>query len=422
MAIFHLSMKVGRRGKSSAAAHAAYILREGQYAARITSGKERLESSGSGNLPSWATSDPLTFWAASDAFERSNGSTYREMELALPRELSADQRNQLLQDFISQEISDKHSYTFAIHNKIADDGEEQPHAHLMWSERQLDGIERDANQFFKRANKKDPTKGGAAKGWGDHAGQTLTAAERAADLQAIRARWATMTNSALAKAGHEEQVDSRTNLARNIMRAPERKIGPLGTNKQWDHIREKRAAKRAKNRPAPDAPKPQQKAQQKAPQPRLQAPQPQTKAKAPPRPQPPTPTEPSIYQRIAKAARVTETSPDVPFFYRLKIDHETLETYSPVHPALEKLMTAKLFHEHGYVAARAPLKAIGQAIEKQPSIAADILASITQHTAFRPELEQKQASRTAQQNRRDFQHQQQREARDIEREMDGWGL
>lgn len=249
MAIFHMSMKVGRRGKSSAAAHASYILRQGQYAARIETGKERLESSGSGNLPSWAAGDPLTFWSASDAFERSNGSVYREMELALPRELTPDQRNQLLQDFISQEIGDKHSYTYAIHNKIADDGEEQPHAHLMWSERQLDGIDRDAALFFKRANKKDPSRGGAAKGWGDRAGQTLTPAERAADLQAIRARWATMTNDALEQAGQSAQVDSRTNLKRGIIRPPERKIGPLGSPEQWDHLRQKRATRAARTRP-----------------------------------------------------------------------------------------------------------------------------------------------------------------------------
>jgi len=250
MAIFHLSAKVGRRGKSSAAAHAAYILREGQYAARITSGKERLEASGSGNLPSWAAADPLAFWAASDAYERSNGSVYRELELALPRELSADQRNDLLQQFITQEIGEKYAYSFAIHNKTADDGEEQPHAHVMWSERQLDGIERDATLFFKRANKKDPSRGGAVKGWGGHAGQTLTPAERAADLMALRARWAEAVNSALEQTGHEERVDSRSNLSRGIFHAPERKLGPLAGREKWDHVRQKRAARADKTRPA----------------------------------------------------------------------------------------------------------------------------------------------------------------------------
>ena len=43
------------------------------------------------------------------------------------------------------------------------DGKEQPHCHLMFSERLLDGIERDPDQFFKRFNSKDPSKGGAKK-------------------------------------------------------------------------------------------------------------------------------------------------------------------------------------------------------------------------------------------------------------------
>lgn len=243
MAIFHFDMKVGRRGKSSAAAHAAYILRDGQYVSRIESGEERLEASGSGNLPSWAAGDSLTFWAASDAYERANGSVYREMEASLPRELMPGQREQLLQFFIRQEIGDNYTYTFAIHNKFADDGGEQPHVHLMWSERQLDGIDRDASLFFKRANKQDPAKGGSVKGWGDHAGQMLTPDERAADLQALRARWAEAVNSALASAGREERVDSRANLARGIMSIPERRIGPRATLEQWDNLREERAAK-----------------------------------------------------------------------------------------------------------------------------------------------------------------------------------
>ena len=57
----------------------------------------------------------------------------------------------------------KYAYAFAIHNPRAMDGKEQPHCHLMFSERLLDGIERDPDQFFKRFNSKDPSKGGAKK-------------------------------------------------------------------------------------------------------------------------------------------------------------------------------------------------------------------------------------------------------------------
>ena len=89
MAIGRLSMKVGKAGK--AGPHAAYIAREGQYADRLERG-EKLEATAAGNMPAWAQSNPLAFWQAADAFERTNGTTYREMEIALPRELSTDQR------------------------------------------------------------------------------------------------------------------------------------------------------------------------------------------------------------------------------------------------------------------------------------------------------------------------------------------
>ena len=52
-------------------------------------------------------------------------------------------------------------YTLAIHRGGANG--ENPHAHLMFSERGHDGIERDAEQWFKRYNAKAPEKGGARK-------------------------------------------------------------------------------------------------------------------------------------------------------------------------------------------------------------------------------------------------------------------
>ena len=91
---------------------------------------------------------------AADLYERKNGSTYREFEIGLPRELSEKQRIELVQEWVKQEIGDKHPYQFAIHNPKAMDGGEQPHAHIMFNERKLDGIERDPDQYFKRFNSK----------------------------------------------------------------------------------------------------------------------------------------------------------------------------------------------------------------------------------------------------------------------------
>lgn len=226
MAIGRLSMKVGKAGK--AGPHAAYIAREGQYANRLERG-EKLEATEAGNMPAWAQSNPLAFWQAADAYERKNGTTYREMEIALPRELTAEQRAALVREFVRQEIGDRHAYQWAIHTPTAADGKEQPHVHLMFSERQRDGIERDPEQYFKRYNAKAPEKGGARKGYGPSAGQTLTKAERAAELKELRGRWEAMCNAHLERAGVEQRIDMRSHAERGTGLEPERKQLPS----QW---------------------------------------------------------------------------------------------------------------------------------------------------------------------------------------------
>ena len=223
MAIGRLSMKVGKAGK--AGPHAAYIAREGQYADRLERG-EKLEATEAGNMPAWAQSNPLAFWQAADAYERKNGTTYREMEIALPRELSAAQRIELVREFVRQEIGDRHAYQWALHVPTAADGGEQPHFHLMFSERQVDGIDRDPEQYFKRYNAKAPEKGGARKGYGPSAGQTLTKAERAAELKELRGRWEAMCNAHLERAGVEQRIDMRSHAERGTGLEPERKQLP----------------------------------------------------------------------------------------------------------------------------------------------------------------------------------------------------
>lgn len=223
MAIGRLSMKVGKAGK--AAPHAAYIARAGQYAERLERG-EKLEATEAGNMPAWAQSNPLAFWQAADAYERANGTTYREMEIALPRELSPEQRVALVREFVRQEIGERHAYQWAIHTPTAADGKEQPHVHLMFSERQRDGIERDPEQYFRRYNAKAPEKGGCRKGYGPSAGQTLTRAERAAELKALRGRWESLCNAHLERAGMEQRIDMRSHAERGTGLEPERKQLP----------------------------------------------------------------------------------------------------------------------------------------------------------------------------------------------------
>ncbi len=212
MASYHCSVKVG--GKGQASSHAAYIAREGHYAER--DGYEDLEATGHGNLPAWAKGEPGRFWIAADRYERANGATYREIEIALPRELNPDQRQALVLDFIRQEIGERHAHQWAIHNPGAALARgEQPHAHLMYSERTVDGIERGAEQYFKRYNRTHPELGGCRK---DSAGTE----ER---LLETRQRWAEVQNAHLQQHGHAARVDHRSLADRGIERAPEQHLG-----------------------------------------------------------------------------------------------------------------------------------------------------------------------------------------------------
>jgi len=216
MASYHLSVKTGGKGK--AASHADYIARDGKYAREKDND---LEHKASGNMPAWAAHKPSEFWKAADMFERANGCTYREIEIALPRELKPEQRLELVRDFIRQEIGDRHAYQFAIHNpKAAIEGGEQPHAHIMFSERFNDGIERDPQQYFKRANTKNPERGGAKK---VRFGETPT--ERKEFLIAQRERWATLQNDTLERYQHPDRVDARSLKAQGIEREPEQHFG-----------------------------------------------------------------------------------------------------------------------------------------------------------------------------------------------------
>ncbi|MGA6749601.1 MobA/MobL family protein, partial [Escherichia coli] len=131
-----------------------------------------------------------------------------------------------VREFVRQEIGDRHAYQWALHVPTAADGGEQPHFHLMFSERQVDGIDRDPEQYFKRYNAKAPEKGGARKGYGPSAGQTLTKAERAAELKELRGRWEAMCNAHLERAGVEQRIDMRSHAERGTGLEPERKQLP----------------------------------------------------------------------------------------------------------------------------------------------------------------------------------------------------
>lgn len=192
MAIVHVAMKSSSSAPPSAA-HADYISRDGQYAER--GGVELVES---GNMPDFAQAEPHAFWVAADTHERANGRTYTELQIALPRELSKEQRVDLARAATREFMGDRFAYTLAVHNPEADDKEEQPHMHLMFSERVIDKTTRvmPEDQFFKRNGaKKDRNT------WHDRD-----------KPEEVRAKWCEMMNRAMESAGVDQRVDPRSLL------------------------------------------------------------------------------------------------------------------------------------------------------------------------------------------------------------------
>ncbi len=240
MAIYALQIKHKTKGQgASAQAHALYIAREGKYAERraeahaeylTREGKHEhraheLEASWSGNMPAWAPNG-REFWEAADIYERANGRVYTEIVTALPRELSRPEREALVKEFVAKEIGDRFPYTVAIHNPRALDGGEQPHAHIMFSTRELDGIERGRELFFKRANDKHPELGGTKKSreWSRDSRENDRVNE-------VRSSWEKLANQALERGGFDERIDRRTLEAQGIDREPEPKMGPEVTQR-----------------------------------------------------------------------------------------------------------------------------------------------------------------------------------------------
>ena len=212
MAIYHLNVRYCSKSKGqSAQAKNDYINRNDKYSKRL----DDLQFSGYGNMPKFAEDNPQEFWRLSDIYERANARVCTEIEFALPRELTLEQQQKLVSSFIENTVdsgSNKLPYSFAIHT---DKNNHNPHCHLIFSERQLDGIDRTAEQFFKRANTKFPEKGGAMK----------TADFRDREfIQSVRKTWREQANQALEQYGYAARIDERSYQEQGIEKEPRSRL------------------------------------------------------------------------------------------------------------------------------------------------------------------------------------------------------
>ena len=179
MAIFHCAVSHGsRKNGQSGAAKVDYITRSGKY---IGDAGEVI-GAWAGHLPSWTGGNPRELFAAADEYERANARLFTQVLFALPNELS-DADALLLACHYAEAVTENGApYVLAVHRggagvpdgkaaaaepqEAADDRELPPHnrhGHLVICERIDDGLERTAREWFRRANKKEPALGGAAK-------------------------------------------------------------------------------------------------------------------------------------------------------------------------------------------------------------------------------------------------------------------
>jgi hypothetical protein len=203
MAIFHLTAKVISRGKGqSAVAAAAYRsgerLRDEQaneqkfYQARA----ERIEFTAimaPKDAPDWAQ-DRNQLWNHVERGEkRKDAQLAREIEIALPHELTPQQREWLVKDFAREAFVRKgYAVDIAIHAPDKTSDERNHHAHIMVTMRTLDG-----DGF---AAKKDPSM------------------NRREQLGEWREQWAHLVNRHLERHGHEARIDHRSLKQQGIER------------------------------------------------------------------------------------------------------------------------------------------------------------------------------------------------------------
>jgi hypothetical protein len=214
---YHVSFRSGSRGSGACAGSAHdYITREGEYAGPDRDAALYTES---GHMPAWAADDPRAYWDAADLYERANGRLYVSGDFALPRNLSAEDQVDLARDFV-EALTDRERlpYTFAIHAGHDRDGQEHnPHVHVLISERQNDGLERSPREWFRRANREHPERGGALKSRAFH-GRDWVEKSRETLAGAINEKFQAL--------GRDERVDHRSYERQGVDLEPGEHFGP----------------------------------------------------------------------------------------------------------------------------------------------------------------------------------------------------
>jgi Ti-type conjugative transfer relaxase TraA len=212
MAIYHFSAKViSRANGSSALASAAYRSASRLYDQRLDRHHDFSNKAGVVHsevmLPDGAPehlSDREKLWNEVEAAEkRIDAQLAREIEFAIPRELSQERGIALARDFVRAEFVDRGMIAdLNVHWDVGAEGEAKPHAHVMLTLR-------------------DVGEGGFGKKNRDWNRTDL--------LEKWRERWAEHANWRLAELDIDARIDHRSLEAQGIDLEPQHKIGPAAS-------------------------------------------------------------------------------------------------------------------------------------------------------------------------------------------------
>lgn len=218
MAIYHFSAKViSRANGSSAVAAAAYRSASRLEDERLGRAHDFSNKAGvvhsevmapDGSPERWRDREVL--WNEVEAGEkRKDAQLAREVEFAIPREMTQAQGVALARDFVQSEFVDCGMVAdLNVHWDVGPDGSPKPHAHVMLSMREV--VAEGEGAFGKKVREWNATE--LLSGW--------------------RERWADHVNERLAELDIDARIDHRTLEAQGIDLEPQNKIGPAGMRRE----------------------------------------------------------------------------------------------------------------------------------------------------------------------------------------------
>ena len=182
-------------------------------------------------LPSHAPpefQDRSTLWNSVEQIEKSSTAQLaREIEVALPIELSRAEQLALVRSFVKDNFVDAGMCAdFAIHDK----GTGNPHAHIMLTIRPI----KENGKWGAKCRKVYDLDGQGQRipdskgGWKNHREDTTDWNQRG-NAEKWRAAWAAYTNRALEAAGRPERIDHRSYKRQGVDKIPSVHMGPAAS-------------------------------------------------------------------------------------------------------------------------------------------------------------------------------------------------